>query len=111
MGQLTVTVNGRRYQLQCDDGQEDHVRELVRLVNQRIDGMVASVGQVGEGRLLLLTALVLQDELAELQDRMHGEVLPGDGTAAESAAVDGLVTALEDVVARIEQVAERLGPA
>jgi cell division protein ZapA len=111
MGQLTVTVNGRQYDLKCDDGQEDHVRALASLVNQRVDGLVATVGQVGEGRLLLLAALVLQDELTELQGRLHGPRRPEEGTAAEAAAVDGIVTALEDVVVRIEQVADRLGPA
>lgn len=111
MGQLTVTVNGRQYDLKCDDGQEDHVRALASLVSQRVDSLVANVGQVGESRLLLLAALLLQDELSDLQGRVHGLRHPEEGTTAEAAAVDGIVTQLEDVVERIEQVADRLGSA
>jgi cell division protein ZapA len=112
MAQLTVTVNGRRYDLQCGDGQESHLRELVRLLNQRLDRLVASVGQVGEGRLLLLTALFLQDELVDLQAQANGQErqagLAWPGTAHGVDPAEDLVVALESFVARIEQVAERL---
>lgn len=108
MGQISVTLNGRRYDLACDDGQEEHVRGLAGDIGRRVEGLVEGLGQVGEGRLLLLAALLVADELAEARVRLAtAEGLLGGG---ETPLLE-MPGRLCDLATRIEAVAARLkGP-
>ena len=53
MAIVDIDINGRSYQIACDDGQEDHLRELSVKVNQIVKNLVASMGQVGDARLYI----------------------------------------------------------
>lgn len=94
MGQVQVQVNGRDYALACDDGEEAHVLELAEFVNARLGQLVEGVGQVGEARLLLMTALMIADELSGALERVED---------AENG-VPALMTAVSE---RIEKIAAR----
>jgi cell division protein ZapA len=69
MGQVAVTINGRTYTVQCTDGEEARLVELAGYVRGRADALAAEFqsggGPIGDDRLLLLTALLLADELWE----------------------------------------------
>ena len=52
-------VNGRAYTIACDDGEEDHLRELAAHVDAKVREVMETVGQVGDQRLLLMAALLL----------------------------------------------------
>ncbi len=67
MAQVTVKINGYAYTVSCDDGQEPHLLSMARQVEQRIDGIKSVGGPSGEGRLLVLAALLMTDELHDLQ--------------------------------------------
>jgi cell division protein ZapA len=113
MGQVSVTVNGRQYDVGCDDGQEDRLRQLVDYVDGRMCEMVEAVGQIGEARLLLMASLLLADELsdarAELEIRREA---PVDGTEAAADHVrDAIGAEIEALADRIEVIAARLNPA
>ena len=116
MAQVALTLNGRAYQISCDDGQEDHLRDLAEYVDKRIQELVASVGQVGEARLLVMAGLLIADELSEafrqLDDRDAGKaVAPGavaPDAATPDAAGDAAVNALETYANRLESIATRL---
>lgn len=97
MAQLSVRVNNRDYQVACADGEEEHVRRLAADVNRRVTALVEQIGQVGEARLLLMTTLLLADEVLELRQRP---------TAAEPASAS--VATLESLVERLEGVARHL---
>jgi cell division protein ZapA len=73
MGQVSVPVNGRSYAIACDDGQEARIRRLAQYVDAKVGEFVATVGQVGEARLLLLAALVISDELSDANDAQERE--------------------------------------
>jgi|SRR5690348_10942423 cell division protein ZapA len=73
MGRVTVPVNGRSYTVSCEDGQETRIRRLAQYVDAKVGEFVAEVGQVGEARLLLLTALVIADELSDANDALEQE--------------------------------------
>jgi cell division protein ZapA len=72
MGQVTVTVNGRTYRLQCGAGEEQRLIELATYVGARVDGLAAEFGQVGDERLLLMAALLVADELLDARERLAG---------------------------------------
>jgi cell division protein ZapA len=102
MPQVTVTINGRAYPVACDEGEEDRIRELARIIDGKVASFARQVGQAGEGRLLVLAALVLADELSEANEAARR---PGTQPASDHAAVAGSVSRLAQ---RIEAVAARL---
>ena len=109
MGQVSVTVNNRLYQVGCDDGEEDQVRRLSQMLDGRVKELAALVGQVGEARLLLMTALTLADDLEGAQrdiaaiKREIAAMRSEQGAAqADSDALLGLARRLEDIAARLE---------
>jgi cell division protein ZapA len=63
MGQVAITVNGRSYRFECGDGEEARLKELVAYVKSRMDGLTREHGKIGEERLLLMTALLIADDL------------------------------------------------
>lgn len=112
MGQVSVTVNGRQYEVGCDDGQEDQLRRLADYVNTRMSEMVEAVGQIGEARLLLMASLLLADELSEARAELklkRAAPVEGAGAAADHAK-DVLGAEIETLANRIEVIAARLNP-
>lgn len=98
MGQITLNVNNRPYTLACRDGEEAQLVYLAAYVNDRLGELVDKVGQVGEERLLLMTALLLADELQEVQ-RGYGVV-----NAEESAGkVTHAAETVEGIIERLRQ--------
>lgn len=110
MAQVTITVHGRPYTVGCEDGQEGHVAELADVLDGHIAEVAREVGQLGETRLLLMGALMLADELAELRARL-AETQSGaarvqsDMTRSEVRAV----AALEAAAKSIEALAAKAG--
>jgi cell division protein ZapA len=116
MAQVSVTVNGRRYDISCDDGQETHVFRLAEQVDRRVAELVANVGQVGDARLLLLASLLLADQMEDLRKELAGVragVAAGGAVGSKEAANagEGLGEALRGLAERIEAMAESIDPA
>lgn len=107
MADVTIEVGGRRYDVTCRDGEEEQLRRLGKLVDEKAAQARAAVGGVTEVRALLLAALLLADELADLRAaKANGN---GAGHAASPAAPDpALAGALERLAARVESVADHL---
>jgi cell division protein ZapA len=63
MGQVAIAVNGRSYRFECGDGEEARLQELAAYVKSRMDGIKREHGSIGEDRLLLMTALLIADDL------------------------------------------------
>jgi cell division protein ZapA len=113
---VNVLVNGRAFTVACDDGEEDHLRELGKFIDNRVQELCGSVGQVGDARLLLMAGLVVADELSEalglIEDRDR-EIVSLKATSAgteEDAAKseERLAGALENAATRIEAIAGRV---
>lgn len=105
MGQVTVTINERAYTVACDDGQEEHILQLGRYLDERAVTITRNVGTVSDSLLLVMTALMVADELTDAQGEL--EHLRGDGEAREQAEAE-VVEKLENVSERINTVAQRL---
>jgi cell division protein ZapA len=74
VGQATITINGRTYRLECGDGEEERLLALADIVRRRVDSLAGEFAAAGDGRLLLMAALMLADELMDAQARLaqHG---------------------------------------
>ena len=111
MGQVAVDINGRRFQVACDDGQEDHVRELGAYIDGKVKQVADQVGQVGDPRLLLMASLLITDELYELRQggagagSSGGAGMAGGASAIEERAaqmIESTADRLQDIAARLE---------
>jgi len=104
MAQIDVTVNGRSYSIACDDGQEDHLRDLAAYVDKRVQELVASLGQVGDLKLLVMASLLIADELSEAFAAIEQQA-----TAETTVDDTALAEMVENIADRIERVAAKLG--
>jgi len=104
MATVSVSINGRSYQLACDDGQEAHVAALAAYADGRARQLVGAVGQVGESMLLAMLCLLLADEVTEARAEVDRHNRGDDHEAADAALANGL-----DLLAqRIDGIANRL---
>ena len=107
MAQLSVSIHGRNYPMVCDDGQEEHVSRLAAYIDKRASEIAETVGQVAEGRLLVMTSLMIADELQEAYDEM--ERLQVEAKNSEDAIRDETRASLEAKVAPVvESLAVRI---
>ena len=101
MAQVSLTVGGRRYDLACRDGEEEHLQMLAGLVDRKAQDAGQVVGSTNEARQLLLAALLLADELNDLRS---GAPDPAD--AALARTVSQLAERIEILAARLEKQGE-----
>lgn len=102
MSQISVTINGRTYDITCDDGQEDHLRHLAEFVDKRVAELVATLGQIGDTRLLVLTSLMVADELNTATATLARQ------DAIESDALQQQENSIADVIDSISERVEKI---
>jgi cell division protein ZapA len=71
MPEVTVDIAGRSYRLGCGDGEEEHLTSLARMIDTDARHLVKQFGQMSEGRLLLMTSLMIADRLVEAEDKTY----------------------------------------
>jgi cell division protein ZapA len=67
MRQVNITLGGKSHKLQCRPGDEDRVRELALVLEDRVTALAAQTRSPINERLLVMTALLLLDELYDLK--------------------------------------------
>jgi len=116
MSQVTVSINGRQYRMACEDGQEDHLRELCADLDRRIVDLNAKVGEIGDARLTVMAALTIADELSEAGlriSRLEQELATlrnarSAATDRSQAAQAAIVDAFNSAATRIEALSKEL---
>ena len=71
MSQVNVTINGRQFRMACEDGQEGHLRDLAKNLDDRIVALRGQFGEIGDARLTVMAALMVADELAETAKKLR----------------------------------------
>jgi cell division protein ZapA len=104
MARIDIEVNGRPYSMACQDGQEVRLKDLAGYVDGRLKDLTGGGRAGSEAQMLVMTCLVLADELHDLMAGRGLAVPPRTG-AADAA---GLVDAVNAVARRLEEVAARL---
>ncbi|OHC75820.1 MAG: hypothetical protein A3G18_12750 [Rhodospirillales bacterium RIFCSPLOWO2_12_FULL_58_28] len=108
MAQVTVAINGRKYQIACDDGQEAHLARLGAYVDKRIGELVASIGQVGDARLLVMASLLVADELSDAYAELESFRSTDKNASARRDAENMIGSRIEKLTLRIEDIAKSL---
>ena len=115
MGQVSINIRGRQYQIACDDGQEAHLARLGRYLDQRAEQISAAAGSVSDALRLVMVSLMVADELADTSAELESlQAAGGNATQARAAreeAEKDVVKVVNGLAERIERIAARLeGP-
>ena len=70
MANVSIKFNGKEFLLSCEDGQEEHLEELLIQINQKFNNLKNDLGNLGENKLLLITAVKVMDEYYETKKRV-----------------------------------------
>ena len=71
MANVSIKFNGKEFLLSCDDGQEEHLEELLIQINQKFNQLKNDLGNLGENKLLLITAVKVMDEYHETKKKVE----------------------------------------
>ena len=71
MANVSIKFNGKEFILSCDDGQEEHLEELLIQINQKFNDLKNNLGNLGENKLLLITAVKVMDEYYETKKKLN----------------------------------------
>lgn len=117
MGKVNLEINGRRYALGCDDGEEERLESLGQKLDERVKFLANQFGQIGDLQLLVMAGIGMTDELEEVSESVEeqasalsvemqrkGEKALADANQLEGSASDALV----DAARQIEKLAEKL---
>jgi len=70
MANVSIKFNNKEFLLSCEDGQEEHLEELLIHINQKFNDLKNNLGNLGENKLLLITAVKIMDEYFETKKRV-----------------------------------------
>ena len=70
MANVSIKFNGKEFLLSCEDGQEDQLEELLIQINQKFNKLKDELGNLGENKLLLITAVKIMDEYYETKKKV-----------------------------------------
>ena len=71
MANVSIKFNGKEFLLSCEDGQEEHLEELLIQINQKFNNLKNELGNLGENKLLLITAVKVMDEYHETKKKVE----------------------------------------
>ena len=71
MANVSIKFNGKEFLLSCEDGQEEHLEELLIQINKRFNNLKNELGNLGENKLLLITAVKVMDEYYETKKKVE----------------------------------------
>lgn len=109
MGQVSVTLNGRAYRLECGSGEEAHLTALAEYLSTHVEAMKRKFGQVGDDRLILMAALMVTDELWDARRQMQEMKVGLAEARRDKSASDETARALQSELAgRVGAAADRL---
>jgi cell division protein ZapA len=105
MAQVSVTIDGRKYRLACNEGEEARLESLAGVIDDKIGEMRAAFGEIGDQRLVIMAALTMADNLAEARDEAATE---RQRSAAVEERAQAIASNLDELGARLEALATRL---
>jgi len=70
MANVNIKFNNKEFLLSCEDGQEEHLEELLIQINQKFNNLKNDLGNLGENKLLLITAVKIMDEYYETKKKV-----------------------------------------
>ena len=69
MANVNIKFNNKDYLLSCDDGQEASLKKLANHLDLKYSELKKNLGNIGENKLLLITAIQMVDDYFELLEK------------------------------------------
>ena len=73
MANVNIKFNNKDYLLSCDDGQEENLKELANHLNSKYNELKTNLGNIGENKLLLITAIQMVDDYFDLKKKVDNK--------------------------------------
>ena len=73
MANVNIKFNNKDYLLSCDDGQEENLKELATHLDTKYNELKKNLGNIGESKLLLITAIQMVDDYFDLNKKVDGK--------------------------------------
>tara|TARA_Y100000590_G_scaffold160171_1_gene183649 strand:- start:474 stop:926 length:453 start_codon:yes stop_codon:yes gene_type:complete len=73
MANVNVKFNNKDYLLSCDDGQEENLKELANHLDSKYNALKKNLGNIGESKLLLITAIQMVDDYFDLNKKVNSK--------------------------------------
>lgn len=113
MPEVNVEINGRKYRMACEEGQEEHLLGLAERFNRQVDQFKDGFGEIGDNRLTVMAGIAVMDELleaerriAKLEEDIATLTQAGEALTAESDELEQrLARRLNEVARKIEAIA------
>ena len=61
MGRVSLDINGRKYAMGCEDGEEERLFRLGQKLDDRVNQIANQFGQIGDLKLLVMAGITLMD--------------------------------------------------
>lgn len=106
MGQVTITIDKREYAIVCEDGQEAHIVQLSKILDERAKQVTGGSRSINENMMLALVGLTLADELQDIKDGLfciRPEDITKDDTAL-AAKIDSQSGKISTLIKEIKEV-------
>lgn len=68
---VTVTISGKAYRMACEEGQEAHLQMLAGRVDEAINQLRGTFGEIGDTRLTVMASIMIMDDLVEAQRQLR----------------------------------------
>ena len=110
MGKVNIQIHNRSYPMECDDGQETHIENMASEIDIKIRDVAKSVGNIGDIRLMVMTSILMADEIHELK-KQNKELTQKIKFKPKNDAQnyeEVFATAIEKVAKKIEALAEKV---
>jgi cell division protein ZapA len=96
MANVNIKFNGKDFLLSCDDGQEEHLEELLIHINQKFNDLKNNLGNIGENKLLLITAVKVMDEYFETKKKVDKKKIEFEELSVKFKELKSLVYEYKD---------------
>ena len=73
MANINIKFNNKDYLLSCEDGQEENLKELAGYLDSKYSELKKNLGNIGESKLLLITAIKMVDEYFDLNKKVNSK--------------------------------------
>ena len=96
MANVSIKFNGKEFLLSCEDGQEEHLEELLIQINKKFNELKNDLGNLGENKLLLITAVKVMDEYYETKKKVDQKKIELQNLSSKFKELKSLIYEYKD---------------
>ncbi|WDR04916.1 cell division protein ZapA [Devosia rhodophyticola] len=105
MPEVNVEINGRKYRMACEEGQQEHLLGLAQRFDVQVEGLKEAIGEIGDNRLTVMAGIAVLDELVEAEHQISALKAQVSELGRDGQKMRDKTTALE------QKLANKLGDA